>query len=199
MESNPEQRHKARFAHQSSISVEKPDNGVLKGARMFNYNDNGLYFEADFELEPGTQMFIRIDNSPYAPEPDVYEKYQGVVVWQKKLEKSSYFWGYGVKFTKTIGNETSAEPSNRRNQKHPRKPCSVPLKNAASNQDYMGIIKNISKGGLYIESDHPVAVGKKLKLSLPSKKKATKIRLHGKVVWSKPGGFGVEFEGQSEK
>ena len=42
MNSNPEQRHKARFKHKSSVSIEEldSDSGVQRDAKMFNYNDN---------------------------------------------------------------------------------------------------------------------------------------------------------------
>jgi len=199
MESNPEQRHKARFKHQSSISVEEANGGVHRDARMFDYNDNGLYFEADFDIKPGMELYIGIDNSPYASEPDVYENYRATIAWQKQLENSSYSFGYGVRLAETDSDKIPAEESRRVDRRHPRKPISVPLKYASSNQDFQGIIKNISKGGLYIKSDHAVPVGMKLKLSIPSKKQAKRVKLSGKVVWSDSNGFGIEFEGVSEK
>jgi hypothetical protein len=199
METNPEKRHKARFKHQSAISVEEFNNGAQRDAKMFNYNDNGLYFEADFDIQPGTELYIGIDNPPYTHEPDVYENYRATIAWQNKLEKSAYSFGYGVKFTETVVNKIPAEESSRGDRKHPRKSCSVPIGYTSSNQDFQGIIKNISSGGLFIKSDHPIAVGKKLKLSIPSKKKAKLVKLDGKVVRSGPNGFGVEFEGKSEK
>ena len=201
MESNPEQRHKARFKHQSSISVEEFNHGVHRDAKMFDYNDTGLYFEADFDIQPGTELSIGIDNSPFASKPDVYENFQASIAWRKKLKNSSYSFGYGVKFSEIVGEKIPAEESSpsRGDRKHPRKSCSVPLKYASSNQDFQGILKNISQGGLFIKSDHPIPIGRKLKLSIPSKKKAKLVKLDGKVVWSDENGFGVEFESKSEK
>lgn len=199
MESNPEQRHKARFEHQSSISVEESKSGVHQDAKMFNYNENGLYFEADFDIPPGTELYIGIDNSPYADEPDVYENYRATITWRKELENSSYFFGYGVKFTKADVEYHSTEELSRGDRKHPRRSVSVPLKYTSSDQSFKGIIQNISKGGLFIKSEQPIPVGKKLKLSIPSKKKAKLVKLGGKVVWSDSNGFGVEFEGTPEK
>lgn len=199
MESNPEQRHKARFKHQSSISVEQVGSSVHRGAKMFDYNDNGLYFEADFNIQPGTELYIGIDNSPYAPEPDVLENFRATIAWQKKLENSAYSFGYGVRLAESGSKNNQAEKSSRENRKHPRKSISVPLKYTSSDQIFQGIIKNISKGGLFIKSDQPIPVGMKLKLSIPSKKESKLVKLGGKIVWSDSNGFGVEFDGPLEK
>jgi len=51
MISNPENRDKTRFDYESPVTLENNQIGVLRGARMFNYSDFGLYLESDYRLE----------------------------------------------------------------------------------------------------------------------------------------------------
>ena len=72
MNSNPEQRDKTRFPHETPITLENLEIGLLHGARMLNFSAEGMYFESDYILERGKQLFIGITNSPYAEGTDVY-------------------------------------------------------------------------------------------------------------------------------
>ena len=101
MSSNPEKRDNTRFDYQAPIVLEDAKFGVLQGARMFNFSDFGLYFETDHFLAPGTDIYVGIPNSPYAPDPDNYERYHTVIKWRKPLKKSSFYYGYGVRFLET--------------------------------------------------------------------------------------------------
>ena len=66
MDSNPEKRDKTRFEHVSKVTLENSDIADQGNARMFNYSDHGLYFEADFMLQPETEIRIGISDSPCA-------------------------------------------------------------------------------------------------------------------------------------
>ena len=96
MDSNLEQRHKTRFPHETPITLENFEIGFLHGARMFNFSAEGMYFESDYILERGTELFIGITNSPYANQPDVYECYRAQIKWRKPLKNSSFYYGYGA-------------------------------------------------------------------------------------------------------
>jgi len=55
-----------------------------------------MCFESDFGPEPGTDIFIGIEESPYASGHDVY---RAKVVWCRKLSENSFFYyGVGVKY-----------------------------------------------------------------------------------------------------
>ena len=100
MESNPERRNKTRFEHECKITLENSEIGVLRNCAMYNFNNRGLYIEADTQLEPGTKLRIGIKNSPFAAEPDQFESYHGLIKWRKELKRSSYYFGYGVELVK---------------------------------------------------------------------------------------------------
>ena len=90
MNSNPENRNKTRFAHESKITLESTEIGFRRDARMYNFSDFGIYFESDYRFQPETEIFVGISDSPFASEPDVHERYRGIVKWRKVLKRSSY-------------------------------------------------------------------------------------------------------------
>jgi len=122
MNSNPEQRDKTRFPHETPITLENFEIGLLHGARMLNFSAEGMYFESDYVLERGTELFIGIKNSPYAPDPDVYECYRAQIRWRKPLKKSSYYYGYGAKFLELEPQSPNLRKG-RNLRRHPRKSC----------------------------------------------------------------------------
>ncbi|MCK7504471.1 MAG: hypothetical protein MZV70_10560 [Desulfobacterales bacterium] len=63
---NPEHRSAVRLTHDSPVRLEQNEVGILHEARMFNYSSSGLYFESDYYLVPGTEIFIGLKSSPFA-------------------------------------------------------------------------------------------------------------------------------------
>ncbi len=146
MNSNPEKRDNTRFDYQAPIVLEDAKFGMLQGARMFNYSDFGLYFETDHFLAPGTDIYIGIPDSPYTPDPDVYERYHAEIKWRKPLKESSFYYGYGVRF---LGRDPLDRPIERgiESRRYPRKSCSLYIKYAVQNQIYPWGSQKYQPGG----------------------------------------------------
>ena len=195
MSSNPEKRDNTRFDYQAPIVLEDAKFGVLQGARMFNYSDFGLYFETDHFLAPGTDIYVGIPNSPYASDPDIYERYHTVIKWRKPLKKSSFYYGYGVRFLETDPLDRPIERGIE-SRKHPRKHCSLDAKYAIDNQIFAGEVKNISLGGLFLKThqDGRLDVGQRFKMAILNRKRGKIIKRNARVVWSNRSGFGAEFQ-----
>lgn len=196
MNSNPENRDKTRFDHESPISLENIDIGKLRTARMYNFSDFGLYFEADVRLEPDTEIRIGIPNSPFASQPDKHENYRGIIRWRKPLKKSSFYYGYGVEFLEDVREDRAEKPepdSQKHPRKHPRKKCSIPLKYESKRLLYRGMVENISRGGIFIKSKSDVEVGQRIRVAIPLKKNGKFAKMTGKVTWHNQSGFGVKF------
>jgi type IV pilus assembly protein PilZ len=192
MDLNPENRDKTRFDHESSVTLENSNIGVQRGARMYNYSDMGLYFEADYRLEPETEVRIGISNSPFAAEPDIYESYRGIIKWRKPLKRSAFYYGYGIALLR------ESEPAGTQGQDHgsrvhPRINIEIPVTYESEARTYQGTTQNVSNGGAFIKTRDPVAVGQLIMLDIPFKKKGKIKRLTGKVTWSNRQGFGVKF------
>ena len=197
MDSNPENRAKTRFKHESRIILEESDIGVHRDAKMLNYSEFGLYFEADFLLQIEAKIRLGIINSPFALEPDKFESYRGIVKWRRELKQSSYYYGYGVELIQedALQEDDLDDQQIRDNETraHPRKPFTFPVKYESENQKFEGLAKNVSVGGAFIQTRDRLAVGQPIILEIPLKKKGKIARLAGKVAWATQQGFGVKF------
>ena len=193
MVSNPENRDKTRFSHKSSVTLENSEMGILRGARMYNYSDMGLYIEADYRLEPHTEVRVEITNSPFAPEPYMQENYSGIIKWRKPLKRSAYHFGYGIELLK---DSNQAEDPNAfdGSREHPRLRCSIGMKFDFDGRIYDGIAENVSNSGVYIKTHETAAVGQPITVYIPAKKSGKIKKLNGRVAWSNLAGMGVKFE-----
>jgi hypothetical protein len=192
MESNPERRARTRFEHECKITLENSNIGILRNCAMYNFNNNGLYIEADTQLEPETELRIGIKNSPFAAEPDKFESYRGTIKWRKELKRSSYYFGYGVELIKDDA-EKQNQDQFQWSRENARKAVSIPIKFECENCTYEGTTENVSSDGISIKTKDPVMVGQQITVQIPLKKKGKIARLQGKVSWSNRDGFGVKF------
>jgi hypothetical protein len=192
MNSNVENREKTRFAHESKVTLESNEIGFRRDARMYNFSDFGIYFESDYRLQPGSEIFVGISDSPFAAEPDQYERYCGIVKWRKTLKRSSYYYGYGIEFIEDVSATTRARQYDG-TREHPRKDAEIPVKYEVDHQKYEGVTENVSSGGAFISTLYPISVGQIVKLEIPLKKKGKIARLTGQVTRTNLRGFGVKF------
>ena len=192
MESNPERRDKTRFEHECKITLENSEIGILRNCAMYNFNNYGLYIEADTQLEPETELRIGIKNSPFAAEPDIFESYRGIIKWRKELKRSSYYFGYGVELIKDDP-EKQNQDQFQWSRETARKTVSIPIKFEYENRTYEGTTENVSSDGISVRAKDPAMVGQQITVQIPLKKKGKIARLKGKVSWSNRDGFGVKF------
>lgn len=64
---------------------------------------------------------------------------------------------------------------------------------ACQNRYYAGLTKNISKGGIFIETRNRFAIGQIITLVISRTKIEKGVMLKGKVVHKRPEGFGLKF------
>jgi Tfp pilus assembly protein PilZ len=79
-------------------------------------------------------------------------------------------------------------------RKHPRKPFSKNINYTANKKFYEGLVKDISRGGMFIKSEDKFTVGQELKLTIPSAGRLKNLTLRGAVVRIGKEGFGVKFK-----
>jgi hypothetical protein len=219
---NPERRDEARVGHVSNITYEDLEQGVYSQSKMFNYSKGGLYFESDLKIDVGENVFIGIENSPYAKEADVYECYHVVIKRRQKLTFSVYEYGYGVQYgnppqeqgpgtpadepVEVLSEEIQPEDAHPREQdvqvrkdlrRHERIPLSKTINYFTKNQIFQSRIKNISPSGAFFETGHEFLPGQTLVIALPFIKKGTMVR--AEIVWKNDQGFGVKFKRQKKK
>jgi hypothetical protein len=79
-------------------------------------------------------------------------------------------------------------------RKHPRTPCSIITEYVFNEQDYKGVMRNISLDGAFIVSRHELAVNQQIAQSFFFPNFEIPIRSNSKIVWVAAKGFGVQFE-----
>ena len=79
-------------------------------------------------------------------------------------------------------------------RKHPRMPCSIITEFVFNEQDYKGVMRNISLDGAFIVSRHELAVNQQIAQSFFFPNFEIPIRSNSKIVWVGAEGFGVQFE-----
>jgi Tfp pilus assembly protein PilZ len=195
LDTNPEKRNEARIDHRCPVMIENLNAGVIHKAKMMNFSANGLYFEADNLLEPGDEIFVGMDDSPFASTKDTYECYRVKIMWRKKLKTSAFYYGYGAKHTidpRKLKSQNSESKGGSDIRRHQRKSYSKSIRFAARDQIFEGFLKNISAAGVFIETGEDLSAGQILTFEIPLKKNQ-KALVKGEVVWSGPDGFGVKF------
>lgn len=203
MKPNPEQRGNTRFQHTSDITYEDLEVGRYAKSRMYNYSQDGFYFESDLELETGEKLLVGIKNSPYVETDGTYECYLVVILWRRVPETSPFKYSYGVRFVdrQPIDPEdcgprkTAAADSRGRDQrKHPRRGLEKDIQYFTRNRVFDGRLKNIAPSGAFIETRQDFSVGDKLSLVLPfiNKKNNTPL-VKAEVIWKSEEGIGVKF------
>ncbi|MDY6838284.1 MAG: PilZ domain-containing protein [Thermodesulfobacteriota bacterium] len=94
----------------------------------------------------------------------------------------------------------------RERRKASRKPCSDAITCTAKDGAFKGFIKNISNGGVFIETPRTFSIGQQLSLIFsPTSQKGSSsvdqegpIKITGKILWRVPRGIGVRFETASD-
>ena len=190
-----ENRKNVRSDEFRPISVKDLKAGISHKATMLNSSKDGLYFETDSLLQEGSRIYLGIENSSNALFADEFECRLAEIIWRKKLERSFYAYGYGIRFmaaAKTKEKDDRNQREGVEERKYPRKPSSKSVHYAANRQILKGTSKNISFSGILIKTENNLSVGQTIILSLPAKAKNS-LQIRGEVVWSGPEGFGVKF------
>ena len=186
MDQFPERRNEVRLYYRAHLIIEESDVCFIYKARLVNFNGRGLNFETDLLLQPGAKVCIGI----YDPSKRLFSKdYVRLIVeiiWRSRITEVSFNYGYGAM---EIYND---EPKDLR--KDPRKTVSKLAYFALKNKYYKGVIRNLSRGGAFVETKAKFSNGDELKLVVPGRY----MLLKGEIIYLKPTGFGIEFKRMSK-
>ena len=191
-----EKRHHKRMNDNTKIILESLQIGIDENSRMVNCSDMGLYFESDQFLQPGSEVFIRIENFPHS-QTETYKCHHAKVLWGKRLNKTPYTYGYGVKFVEISNKQNSQDTdSDEINdlRRHPREYCDKPATFVLENKSYDGFISDISRNGCFIENLEFLNIGQIFDLVIPGTKFSKNNTLKVEVVRLSPIGVGVKFK-----
>lgn len=79
-------------------------------------------------------------------------------------------------------------------RKHTRRSFDRPVLYATRNRFFKGTVKDISKGGVFIEAPDMMAVGQQLTMAIPSGDQGRGLKLKGKIVRIDPDGLAIRFK-----
>jgi Tfp pilus assembly protein PilZ len=199
MVENTERRKSVRIDHTSPLKVEDRNSGKIYKARMLNFSDNGLYFESDSVLESGNQIYIGIQDPPYASANGVFEYHRSEIRWRKKLKDSYFEYGYGIKFCTDLNKRSSKSTnfiSRTTEENEQKKLIRNTIKISDKSKSYEGLIKDISPSGVFFAAEENFEEGQILSFSVPVKNDK-EIKINGQIVWADDDGFGVIFINKS--
>jgi Tfp pilus assembly protein PilZ len=195
-----EKRSDNRTDFKSPITVED-SKGIIYKARMVNYSANGLYIETDWLLRPGTEIYIEMEKSPYSSDTfDLSARYRSVILWHARLENSFYSYGYGVRYASEANLQTPQIKVLQETQisedlrRYPRKHLSNSVFFTSQNGYFEGLIDNISKNGIFIETQGDFSVGQMVRLVIPGTKIDNGTMLKGEIRHRNKKGIGIQFK-----
>lgn len=79
-------------------------------------------------------------------------------------------------------------------RRFPRQKSTNPSRFFVQDQEYQGIIKNVSADGMFIESPQNVAPGEKVTIVFSLFSFEDPIRITGQIAWKDRDGFGVKLD-----
>ena len=99
-----ENREHERFELNASMVYAFHDSDLFYQARMCNYCKGGLCFIADNAIEPGSDIYIMMENfAPDAVGAEFYDGYLAEVRWCRKLfPKDADEFKVGVRYYQTV-------------------------------------------------------------------------------------------------
>lgn len=182
--------------HNTMVTLESLEIGVNQNTRMVNCSDDGLYFESDQFLQPGVEVFIRIEDFAHN-QTEAYKCHHAKIIWGKRLKTTNYAYGYGAKYLILSNKQNSSETESDQIEdlrRHSRKYCAKPATFGFENKFYDGFISDISRNGCFIENREFLNMGQILDLAIPGTKFSRNNMLKVKVVRLSPIGVGVRFQ-----
>jgi hypothetical protein len=188
-------RRGSRIYYWTPITIQESGVCFLYRARLANYSRSGIYFETDLLLYPEAKVYIGIQDTSHILFSEGHGSFLVNIIWRKRLTEISFDYGYGAKL---IFDEAQKEsPKNNDGElkelrKNPRKPFPKPTYFTTENKYYKGAIRNISRSGVFIESEAKFSNGEELKLVVQGMNKFALLK--GEIVHYNLSGFGVKFK-----
>ncbi len=101
MRTNLEKRDCARFYHEAPVVIEQCGTGLYYEARVYNSSLQGMYFESDLALVPGTRVNLWLSALPEDSLPEISS---AEVKWNEEIFGAVVLFNYGtgIKYSRPI-------------------------------------------------------------------------------------------------
>jgi Tfp pilus assembly protein PilZ len=210
-----ERRKHKRYQYEAAISHDILSQEATPAGKIYNFSNNGLYFESNQTFYTGEEIFVEIIDHPRSSDIGLELLFDVEIVWRKELQGSVFKKGYGAKISrpvesieKTIAESIPPQSSPRRFPKpekvekkdaraYPRKACRKSLLFNYKNTICRGLLTSISRGGAFFKSQSRLSLGHKIKFVITIGRTRKNIKLMGWIVRLTPEGFAVTFDRRS--
>jgi hypothetical protein len=210
-----EKRKNGRYAHRSQIVRESLNTGRVVIGLMNNYSLGGFNFKSNNIISLNDTIFLGLKESPYSTVSHTYECHKVMIKWREDVLRSRYRYSYGVQHLDPIGvfpeyseqyycdipkyrELVSAVNKELRTQdlrKFDRKQMAASVYFVSKNNIYRGLIRDLSKGGIFIETKNRMEVDQHIRLVIPGTKFDNGIMIRALVIHQSKSGFGVQLLG----
>lgn len=82
---------------------------------------------------------------------------------------------------------------NKKARVYSRVPCSEETHFSANREIFCGTIKNISQGGIYVQTKERFVVGQEVVVAGPFGENNADVKQNGKIVWHDSNGIAIQF------
>ena len=192
---NREQRHNCKVDMKHDVVI--PD--IHYDGTIFNLSSGGIFFESNERILIGDEISVTV------------QKLNGdeitfdvCIIWKKDLSNSSYRFGYGaqsinpIESMAQVSTESREQMARVEDKRHyQRIVFNKQIRMKKKTQEYKGRIRDISRGGAFIETDLIFPIGNKIALSLSWIKSEKIVKLTGWIVRKDERGFGITFDRRS--
>ena len=210
-----EKRKNSRVAHRSQIVRESLITGTVVIGLMNDYSLGGFSFKSNNLIPLNDTIFLGLKESPYATISHSYECHKVKIKWRKDVLRSRYRYSYGVQHLDPIGvfpeyteqyycdipryrelvSTVNKELRTQDLRKFNRKQMATSVYFVAENNIYRGLIRDLSRGGIFIESKNRMEVHQHIRLVIPGTKFDNGVMIRALVVHQSKSGFGVQLLG----
>jgi hypothetical protein len=207
-------RANRRYKYETAISHDIVLPYILYDGKIYNFSNDGVYFESNEQILEGDEISITVTKKPQNERVDTPKTFDVEILWRKEIQGTSYRYGYGAKLLEPKGslislfgrNKFENEELNNQDQKDPRthlrKIYNKTLRFVYRKQGCQGFVTNVSRGGAFIKTKTRLSPGEKITLIIPRTKTRKDVRLEGWIVRQDETGFGIKFDirsGQSRR
>ena len=218
MGSTTEKRKHARHRYEAFISHDILSPEVKPAGKIYNFSQQGLYFESNHNFLPLEEIFVEIIDPVSSSDSEQELIFDVEIIWRKKLTDAPFRYGYGAKFKfsndtiehkiKSVSLKRSSLPppppppppkleDEADAREFPRKRCRQSVVFDHRNQICHGWVTNISLGGAFIKTPNKCSLGRKIRMVITGAKPGTSSERRGWIVRVNSEGFGVSFNRRS--
>jgi hypothetical protein len=210
-----EKRKHARHQYEAFISHDILSPEVKPAGKIYNFSQQGLYFESNHNFLPLEEIFVEIIDPASSSDTEQELLFDVEIIWRKKLTDAPFRYGYGAKFK--FSNEAIEDKIKTASIKRPplppppppkledkidareftRKRCRQSVVFDHRNQKCHGWVTNISLGGAFIKTPSKCSLGANIRMVITGDKPGTGSERRGWIVRVSSEGFGVSFNRRS--